>query len=398
MDLQSVCRDVMDDVDGTLGCVLTDLETGLPLAAEYRAGTVMNANTISLVSHVGIDLFRGKLVRNFERSLSRNRRGSGGFVREVQLTTTNTYQFMSSVPGWEQVVFILVTNKNVSLGMGLLAVHDAVRRLSETPRRGYAPATNPTFRPREDASEPSTPPRSQALEQRRAESQHGGTFDPPEQREATADDLRSCLPDADLRQRYRQDWSSLLHAMVANGTPTPVIRVFLSAGGDASAEADGGATPLHVAAGRGRNQVVELLLEYGANVDARDDEGMTPLHHAAAMAHNETIAELLEGGANPDVCGTKGDTPLIFAVVRENPGAVRLLLRDGDPEMLCDSDDVPPLHAAVIGGNLDVVNALLEAGAYANVCSDFLSPLDISMSPELASALVAAGGFAGSCL
>ena len=215
---------------------------------------------------------------------------------------------------------------------------------------------------------------------------------------ATADDLRSCLPDADLRQRYRQDWSSLLHAMVANGTPTPVIRVFLSAGGDASAEADGGATPLQVAAGRGRNQVVELLLEYGANVDARDDEGMTPLHHAAAMAHNETIAELLEGGANPDVCGTKGQTPLMFAVIGENPGAVRLLLRDGDPEMPCDSDDVPPLHAAVIGGNLDVVNALLEAGAYANVCSGFLSPLDIPMSPELASALVAAGGFAGSCL
>ena len=90
MDLQSVCRDVMDDVDGSLGCVLTDLETGLPLAAEYRAGTVMNGNMITLVSYVGIDLFRGKLVRNFERSLSRNHGSSEGFVREVQLTTSTT--------------------------------------------------------------------------------------------------------------------------------------------------------------------------------------------------------------------------------------------------------------------------------------------------------------------
>ena len=181
MDLQSVCRDVMDDVDGSLGCVLTDLETGLPLAAEYRAGTVMNANTITLVSYVGIDLFRGKLVRNFERSLSRNREGSGGFVREVQMTTSNTYQFMSSVPGWEQVVFILVTNKNVSLGMGLLAVHDAVRRFREIPRRAFAPAVNPTFRPREEASEPSTPTLTQPLEQRRTEPQRDSTFDAPEQ-------------------------------------------------------------------------------------------------------------------------------------------------------------------------------------------------------------------------
>ncbi len=183
MDLQSVCRDVMDDVDGSLGCVLTDLETGLPLAAEYRAGTVMNADTITLVSYVGIEFFRGKLVRNFERSLSRNRDGSRGFVREVQLTTSNTYQFMSSVPGWEQVVFILVTNKNVSLGMGLLAVHDAVGRLREMPRRAYAPPANPTFRPREEASEPSTPP--QSLEPQRPEPARDSASDAAEQREAT---------------------------------------------------------------------------------------------------------------------------------------------------------------------------------------------------------------------
>ena len=57
----------MGYVDGSLGCVLTDLETGLSLAEEYREGSVLNSDTIALVSYVGIDLFRGKLVRNFER-------------------------------------------------------------------------------------------------------------------------------------------------------------------------------------------------------------------------------------------------------------------------------------------------------------------------------------------
>ena len=182
MDLQSVCRDVMDDVDGSLGCVLTDLETGLPLAAEYRAGTVMNGNMITLVSYVGIDLFRGKLVRNFERSLSRNHGSSEGFVREVQLTTSTTYQFMSAVPGWDHVIFILVTNKNVSLGMGLLAVHDAVRRLGEISMRTAAPAANPTFRPREEPSEASP---AQRPEPRRPEPDLA--FDAPQQREVARD-------------------------------------------------------------------------------------------------------------------------------------------------------------------------------------------------------------------
>lgn len=173
MDLQIVCRDVMDDVDGALGCVLTDLETGLPLAAEYRPGTVMDANTATLVSYVGIDLFRGKLVRNFEHSLSRDHSATNGFVREVQLTTSNTYQFMSAVPGWDQVIFILVTDKNVSLGMGLLAVHDAVRRLQEMPTRSAAPAVNPTFQPRDEALEPSSTPQWQV---RQPEPRHDGNF------------------------------------------------------------------------------------------------------------------------------------------------------------------------------------------------------------------------------
>ena len=173
MDLQIVCRGVMDDVDGALGCVLTDLETGLPLAAEYRPGTVMDANTATLVSHIGIDLFRGKLVRNFEHSLSRDHPSANGFVREVQLTTSNTYQFMSAVPGWDQVIFILVTNKNVSLGMGLLAVHDAVRRLEEMPTRSAAPAVNPTFQPRDETLEPSSTPQWQA---RQPEPRYDGNF------------------------------------------------------------------------------------------------------------------------------------------------------------------------------------------------------------------------------
>lgn len=217
MDLQSVCRDVMDDVDGSLGCVLTDLETGLPLAAEYRAGTVMNGDMITLVSYVGIDLFRGKLVRNFERSLSRNHGSPEGFVREIQLTTSTTYQFMSAVPGWDHVIFILVTNKNVSLGMGLLAVHDAVRRLGEITMRTAAPAANPTFRPREEPPEASP---AQRPEPRRSEPDIA--IDAPQQREV-ARDWTPEVPQREDTEIEPQPERSAASIARASGAPEAVV-------------------------------------------------------------------------------------------------------------------------------------------------------------------------------
>lgn len=226
MDLQSVCLDVMDDMDGSLGCVLADLETGLPLAAEYRAGTVINENMITLVTHVGIDLFRGKLVRNFERSLSRNHGSSEGFVREVQLTTRHTYQFMSAVPGWDHVIFILVTNRNVSLGMGLFAVHDAVRRLGEISARTAVPAANPTFRQREEPSEASP---AQRPEPRRPAPDIA--IDAPEQPEVDRDWTPEAPQSADTGIEPQPERSA---ASVARASGAPEDNVILAPAPEAS--------------------------------------------------------------------------------------------------------------------------------------------------------------------
>ena len=213
----------MDDLDGSLGCVLTNLETGLPLADEYRAGTVMNENMIMLVSHVGIDLFRGKLVRNFERSLSRSHGSSDGFVREVQLTTSNTYQFMSAVPGWDHVIFILVTNKRVSLGMGLLAVHDAVRRLGEVSTRTAAPAVNTTYRPREEPSAPSVTSVTSAVQRPEAppgRAERDIAFDSTRQREVVRNE-RPELPQPQGVDNGSQPQSEPGRTVLARDSSTP---------------------------------------------------------------------------------------------------------------------------------------------------------------------------------
>lgn len=129
MDMQQVCAATLDEVDGALGCIVMDMSTGLTVAAQYRPGSAVNDSTINLVSVVSANMFAGKLMRQFEGALAAA--PAPGFVREVQMTTANTNQFMAAIPGWNDGVFVLVTEKGVSLGLGWMAVHRVMERIQE---------------------------------------------------------------------------------------------------------------------------------------------------------------------------------------------------------------------------------------------------------------------------
>ena len=129
MDMQQVCAATLDEVDGALGCIVMDMSTGLTVAAQYRPGSPVNDGTINLVSVVSANMFAGKLMRQFEGALAAA--PAPGFVREVQMTTANTNQFMAAIPGWNDGVFVLVTEKRVSLGLGWMAVHRVMERIQE---------------------------------------------------------------------------------------------------------------------------------------------------------------------------------------------------------------------------------------------------------------------------
>ena len=129
MDMQNACAAMLEEVEGALGCIVIDMQTGLAVAAEYRAGSVVDAAAINLVSVISTDMFRGKMIHQFESVLARRGGGLTGFVREVQMTTAATNQFMAAIPGWDDGVFVLVTDKSVSLGLGWMTVHRVVARL-----------------------------------------------------------------------------------------------------------------------------------------------------------------------------------------------------------------------------------------------------------------------------
>ena len=156
MDVQNACREVISEVDGSLGCIVIDMQTGLTVASECRQGAALNDAMIGLVSVISTNMFCGRMIRRFEELLDRSGPSAEGFVREVQMTTAQTNQFMSAIPGWQNGLLVLITNKSVSLGLGWMAVHRIVDRLRTLPSAAAQAAEAPPPRPAPELGAPTS--------------------------------------------------------------------------------------------------------------------------------------------------------------------------------------------------------------------------------------------------
>ncbi|OJD33069.1 ankyrin repeat protein [Diplodia corticola] len=86
---------------------------------------------------------------------------------------------------------------------------------------------------------------------------------------------------------------------------------------------------IHIAAEKGRSDVVRLLVEYSKNLNARDDEmGWTALHLAAQKGDEEMVQLLLDRDADPELSdwSESEDTALHHAARRGHEGIVEAVL------------------------------------------------------------------------
>jgi uncharacterized protein len=92
----------------------------------------------------------------------------------------------------------------------------------------------------------------------------------------------------------------------------------------------GGATPLHVAAGRGHADCVEELLRHNADVNARTWDGRTPLYDCINGAGVLEIgAMLLDHNASATIANNAGKTPLQLANDKNRSDLIKLLRDHG---------------------------------------------------------------------
>ncbi len=128
--LDDITRDVINAVDGALGCAVVDLTSGLLLSVSHNV-PYFTQTYLEAVGAAAVDMMRGKNVQAVEALLSGNRGTTvEKSIKEVQMTTTDTLHFMTVLPEKPDSMVILITNKKANLGMGWAAVRGSLPKIA----------------------------------------------------------------------------------------------------------------------------------------------------------------------------------------------------------------------------------------------------------------------------
>lgn len=184
MELQEVCDSLVRETDGVLACVVLDLGTGLVLAQSRRRD--VEPGILRRATRAADGIFRGKLLRQFVRTLP-TRTPFERFVNEAQLTTSRAHSFLSTLPGVPDAVLVCITERTMSIGLGWMALHQAIDRVDPASATALARSRQPTA---SDAEAPGPHPQDVAVPHpARAErgptvAEHGAGGQPPPPRPA----------------------------------------------------------------------------------------------------------------------------------------------------------------------------------------------------------------------
>ncbi|XP_074579578.1 potassium channel KOR2-like [Curcuma longa] len=139
------------------------------------------------------------------------------------------------------------------------------------------------------------------------------------------------------------------------------LKLLINGGADPNTANYDGRTALHMAAGRGHEQVVKFLIKRGVDVNCIDKFGNSPLLEALKAGHELVAAVLVENGGivNLDDAGSF----LCEAVTDNNMKLLRGLLKYGVDPNSRNYDERTPLHVAASQGLCLAATILIESGA-----------------------------------
>jgi len=116
--INDVCKEIVANVDGALGCGVVDLSTGLLLGVAHNV-PYFTQSYLDAVAAAAVDMFRGKTISAVEQLLSATRGTKvENSLKEVQMTTDKTFHFMSLVKDKPNCLVVLITKTTTNLGMG----------------------------------------------------------------------------------------------------------------------------------------------------------------------------------------------------------------------------------------------------------------------------------------
>ena len=132
--------------------------------------------------------------------------------------------------------------------------------------------------------------------------------------------------DANITGNYRNVKNApLLWVALVRGAKSQLIILLLENGANPNASANYGETPLHIAAQKGRVDILGKLLDAKADLNARNSIGSTPFMYAAWNGKIPALEFLLDRGASLTDANSEGDSAMDFAIRRQKIDAFEYL-------------------------------------------------------------------------
>ncbi len=204
------------------------------------------------------------------------------------------------------------------------------------------------------------------------------------------DDAKRTPLDWAIEQNCDADFIAKLKSLGARPDPAPesrrtplhlaaekgrldLIEYFVRTGADINAQDSLGRTPLFAAVEAKNAASLQKLIELGADPLRRNTDIRTPLHAAAAAGFAEGAQELLK---HPEVRRTinefqtysQGFTPLMEAVSANQPEIAEKIIGAGGDVNAKDHQKRNPLFIAVEQGNFECAQLLIRLGADVEKC------------------------------
>jgi len=128
MEINSILKDIVNNVDDALGCGVVDLRSGMLLGLHHIV-PYFTQSYLDAVGAAAVDLFRGRNISNVYKLLASHTgsEDSVGRIHEIQTTSDNTFHFMTAIPNSPDALLVLITGKKANIGMGWATVRKAAR-------------------------------------------------------------------------------------------------------------------------------------------------------------------------------------------------------------------------------------------------------------------------------
>ncbi|XP_052794595.1 uncharacterized protein LOC128227786 [Mya arenaria] len=130
-----------------------------------------------------------------------------------------------------------------------------------------------------------------------------------------------------------------------------------------------GDNPIHLAARRGKLEIIKKMVQAGASVNQQNKAGgNTAMHYAAKYGYLDVVRYLQSTGADLNPYNSEGETPLHKAVQGQSMEVIETLVELGmDKNIANKVNGDTPLHTALQAGAQESMEALLIVGAKTNV-------------------------------